>query len=110
MIKKTQKGVTILILVDGFLQSVGFKRGLGVKMGHNPYFSRWFSAINTQISSQYVEESHNPYFSRWFSAITRYFKAKNHDNCHNPYFSRWFSAIAYKNCNKMFVELSQSLF
>ena len=37
---------------------------------HNPYFSRWFSAIDFRIVkiNKYVE-SHNPYFSRWFSAI-----------------------------------------
>ena len=37
--------VTILILIDGFLQLS--KNGLGTlgKGGHNPYFNRWFSAI-----------------------------------------------------------------
>ena len=37
---------------------------------HNPYFNRWFSAIDTEICT-YTEEqmSHNPYFNRWFSAI-----------------------------------------
>ena len=44
--------VTILILVDGFLQ---FRDSEGLKTGnkrHNPYFSRWFSAMefmNQQI-------------------------------------------------------------
>ena len=64
------------------------------KQSHNPYFSRWFSAININIENwarlkavtililvdgflqsdkkttfahEYVR--HNPYFSRWFSAI-----------------------------------------
>ena len=37
--------------------------------------------------------SHNPYFSRWFSAITDNGCFKNLYLCHNPYFSRWFSAI-----------------
>ena len=39
--------VTILILIDGFLQ---FRNLLSLKMlltGHNPYFNRWFSAIMT---------------------------------------------------------------
>ena len=38
-------GVTILILVDGFLQfeTIDYIDGRG--FGHNPYFSRWFSAI-----------------------------------------------------------------
>ena len=37
--------VTILILVDGFLQYEDGFAMVGVKNGHNPYFSRWFSAI-----------------------------------------------------------------
>ena len=39
--------VTILILIDGFLQ---FKDSDIKKSGensHNPYFNRWFSAINS---------------------------------------------------------------
>ena len=41
----TQKIVTILILIDGFLQLCidVFKHRL--KSCHNPYFNRWFSAI-----------------------------------------------------------------
>ena len=38
--------VTILILIDGFLQ---YKIGDCMKVeiiGHNPYFNRWFSAIS----------------------------------------------------------------
>ena len=37
---------------------------------HNPYFNRWFSAIelsNPTVKSRFI--SHNPYFNRWFSAI-----------------------------------------
>ena len=38
--------------------------------------------------------SHNPYFSRWFSAIIKGYNIKNPQTVsHNPYFSRWFSAI-----------------
>ena len=61
--------------------------------GHNPYFNRWFSAIQDKEQArsklyvtililidgflQYVldvffdlfDEGHNPYFNRWFSAI-----------------------------------------
>ena len=37
--------VTILILVDGFLQ-LEFKKWLKkTQVCHNPYFNRWFSAI-----------------------------------------------------------------
>ena len=37
--------VTILILVDGFLQYILVFEQVLSKKGHNPYFSRWFSAI-----------------------------------------------------------------
>ena len=37
--------VTILILVDGFLQYIGIAMESERLSGHNPYFSRWFSAI-----------------------------------------------------------------
>ena len=37
--------VTILILIDGFLQCDKNEQPIGAYMGHNPYFNRWFSAI-----------------------------------------------------------------
>ena len=40
--------VTILILIDGFLQFVLFSVMELVKVGHNPYFNRWFSAIEEE--------------------------------------------------------------
>ena len=39
------KRVTILILVDGFLQFGNLKIGDDTLISHNPYFSRWFSAM-----------------------------------------------------------------
>ena len=60
---------------------------------HNPYFSRWFSAITMILSLLHTAESHNPYFSRWFSAIISHEDFVNGKIGHNPYFSRWFSAI-----------------
>ena len=39
------------------------------KDSHNPYFNRWFSAINKHQLVKYIKHSHNPYFNRWFSAI-----------------------------------------
>ena len=38
-------------------------------------------------------EGHNPYFNRWFSAIEYLEGQKIYNDCHNPYFNRWFSAI-----------------
>ena len=37
--------VTILILIDGFLQYSLFLKIYGDNHSHNPYFNRWFSAI-----------------------------------------------------------------
>ena len=37
--------VTILILIDGFLQCINFEDFEAKKDSHNPYFNRWFSAI-----------------------------------------------------------------
>ena len=37
--------VTILILIDGFLQSVRANPIIRDINSHNPYFNRWFSAI-----------------------------------------------------------------
>ena len=37
--------VTILILIDGFLQLEEVKNLTNLLDSHNPYFNRWFSAI-----------------------------------------------------------------
>ena len=42
---KSEKKVTILILIDGFLQCRVQKRIRNQDGCHNPYFNRWFSAI-----------------------------------------------------------------
>ena len=39
--------VTILILIDGFLQFPIIGTIKIVLNGHNPYFNRWFSAIDS---------------------------------------------------------------
>ena len=36
---------------------------------HNPYFNRWFSAIEYNSFNEAGLSGHNPYFNRWFSAI-----------------------------------------
>ena len=61
--------VTILILVDGFLQYGETVKLLRNNTGHNPYFSRWFSAMYSFSTPSKSTHSHNPYFSRWFSAM-----------------------------------------
>ncbi len=61
--------VTILILIDGFLQYMKKKVNESFDNCHNPYFNRWFSAISKGKTSQGQTHRHNPYFNRWFSAI-----------------------------------------
>ena len=39
--------VTILILIDGFLQCSNCSQCKNKDNSHNPYFNRWFSAIST---------------------------------------------------------------
>ena len=47
---------------------------------HNPYFNRWFSAMNVEIIVYRQKiQSHNPYFNRWFSAIYRQRKVNKED-------------------------------
>ena len=43
--KGGKKRVTILILIDGFLQFKYDGCNWNKEEGHNPYFNRWFSAI-----------------------------------------------------------------
>ena len=62
--------VTILILVDGFLQYCPPLPHFYL-LRHNPYFSRWFSAMQVMRILTVAYISHNPYFSRWFSAMNR---------------------------------------
>ena len=61
--------VTILILIDGFLQLQALNCLIPLLNCHNPYFNRWFSAISGCSCIQKLKVSHNPYFNRWFSAI-----------------------------------------
>ena len=117
-----KRRVTILILIDGFLQYVLEIGNTTIKLGHNPYFNRWFSAIGYINRLDELAEGHNPYFNRWFSAIKilkylcefisnvtililidGFLQCKNLQSTiisrisHNPYFNRWFSAIEKKN-------------
>ena len=85
--------VTILILIDGFLQYKHKNTMYRPCKCHNPYFNRWFSAIYYFHHMNSVTHSHNPYFNRWFSAINCRQSSNRTQRCHNPYFNRWFSAI-----------------
>ena len=85
--------VTILILIDGFLQLDEEISDDEYGVCHNPYFNRWFSAINSCMCYGDKVNSHNPYFNRWFSAILMVVIQLLQEARHNPYFNRWFSAI-----------------
>ena len=66
--------VTILILIDGFLQFKISKKYQISMDSHNPYFNRWFSAINNvDLFKKLLKYCHNPYFNRWFSAMIMLF-------------------------------------
>ena len=46
--KLGHRGVTILILIDGFLQCSQIYISNKLSESHNPYFNRWFSAMDIQ--------------------------------------------------------------
>ena len=46
--------VTILILIDGFLQYNLQNHIYRIQHCHNPYFNRWFSAIAAKISQNFT--------------------------------------------------------
>ena len=57
-----------------FCNNNGYSISITMNQGHNPYFSRWFSAILQLEINKTMQKSHNPYFSRWFSAILNFDK------------------------------------
>ena len=95
---------------------------------HNPYFSRWFSAILAEFKEYYIPlivtililvdgflqscTVTATVFCGEFVTILilvdgflqsfKYFNGNNTDKCHNPYFSRWFSAIVLVDRVKTF--------
>ena len=54
--KKEIKNVTILILIDGFLQYYTDQIDHNTPQCHNPYFNRWFSAIMLELSDEQMLE------------------------------------------------------
>ena len=55
-------------------------------------------------------QSHNPYFNRWFSAMNQLMIQRRFAHGHNPYFNRWFSAMLLHTAEKLVFSKSQSLF
>ena len=110
--------VTILILVDGFLQYTINGMVRQPLKSHNPYFSRWFSAIveakklaqsflvsqslfqqmvfcNRHIETviKIVWKSQSLFQQMVFCNKFNASLVNPKNKSHNPYFSRWFSAI-----------------
>ena len=54
--------VTILILIDGFLQSINHFILFVFIISHNPYFNRWFSAIEIRDDIQHDQEQSQSLF------------------------------------------------
>ena len=80
------KEVTILILVDGFLQLLSGNEAI----------------INEFVTILILVDG--------FLQYNIYVCLQIHNGCHNPYFSRWFSAIYIKRKLKSIWSTSQSLF
>ena len=54
--------VTILILIDGFLQWAYNKGEKQMNRSHNPYFNRWFSAIKMILNDTRTNEQSQSLF------------------------------------------------
>ena len=61
--------VTILILVDGFLQSDSLGPNKDLFIVTILILVDGFLQLNNRFWREVKRECHNPYFSRWFSAI-----------------------------------------
>ena len=113
--------VTILILIDGFLQSLSLESSILTKICHNPYFNRWFSAIPARgsvlasvvaVTILILIDGFLQYLlQRWrnheinvtililidgFLQCGKKVDIEEFRDGHNPYFNRWFSAIIIK--------------
>ena len=60
--KTIQNPVTILILIDGFLQCKSELYKEDILKSHNPYFNRWFSAINKEVNFTVERETSQSLF------------------------------------------------
>ena len=90
--------VTILILIDGFLQLLADTSITFADISHNPYFNRWFSAIDLDVLKANIKYVTILILIDGFLQYEVKFKLDSDELCHNPYFNRWFSAI--KRCKK----------
>ena len=109
---KKAKEVTILILVDGFLQFVLIVKIRAIKGRHNPYFSRWFSAIYKSLRVYAFLNAVTILIlvDGFLQSISQKSQLTESEMSHNPYFSRWFSAIMLGAYILKMINQSQSLF
>ena len=78
---------------------------------HNPYFSRWFSAIRLYGSNRSQHRPSQSLFQQMVFCNYEQEKINKEDKVsHNPYFSRWFSAIRKNHKTYELFKRSQSLF
>ena len=88
------QAVTILILIDGFLQYCNAFVFDETNRSHNPYFNRTYSVIYEKFFKNCRKRN-----VTILILIDGFLQStKNQDNyddyiSHNPYFNRWFSAI-----------------
>ena len=85
--------VTILILIDGFLQYEDYYCPIDIDSCHNPYFNRWFSAIQKPILNGIMQKVTILILIDGFLQCKYEYRIINKSRSHNPYFNRWFSAI-----------------
>ena len=56
IVHEAEDAVTILILIDGFLQYPNGVMVIIIIDGHNPYFNRWFSAITLEYACKCITD------------------------------------------------------
>ena len=77
---------------------------------HNPYFNRWFSAIQSEKKEGKSYAVTILILIDGFLQLIMQREKANQIVCHNPYFNRWFSAISEIQFNELSIDESQSLF
>ena len=127
--------VTILILIDGFLQFKKLTLTEKRELSHNPYFNRWFSAICTTMliwavyvnvtililidgflqlkTEEYLNGSEIVTILILIDGFLQLITIKlilMTLRGHNPYFNRWFSAMKLMPIVTSQKAMSQSLF
>ena len=67
---------------------------IGDFKSHNPYFNRWFSAMEQLFLHLQLIQVTILILIDGFLQCVKVVKRSDNRSCHNPYFNRWFSAIS----------------